>query len=398
LACDDLRLDGAAIDTRGCPKAAAGFAPGAAAGPHRVEGRAISLAEALDAAAAILRRSRAPLFTGLGTDLAGIRALLALAERAGAVVDRWRSGAQFAALGTVQRAGAFTATFGEIANRADLVLLLGRDPTRDYPRLLERLVANAAPLYRAGAPAVMHLGPGDARPEAMPLALQAAVEAPALLDAIAALAALVGGLSLGAAAKRSLPLEAIGALAERLKAARYGAIIWDPAGFAEGQAEAAAMLLLRLLRALNRKTRAVGLALGGSDNAQGVAQAMLWQAGWPGRLSYGAGIPEHDPWRHDAERLVEAGEVDALLWVAAISRAAPPATELPLIALLAPGIELARPAAVEIRVGIPGLDHGGTVLRADTVIAIPLAATRPSEAPSVARVAAGILERMAAAP
>ena len=52
-----------------------------------------------------------------------------------------------------------------------------------------------------------------------------------------------------------------------------------------------------------------------------------------------------------------------------------------MIALLAPDCVPAAPPQVEIRVGIPGIDHGGTMLRADTVVAIPMtrcAAERPS--------------------
>ena len=57
----------------------------------------------------------------------------------------------------------------------------------------------------------------------------------------------------------------------------------------------------------------MGLALGGNDNALGASQALLWQTGWPSRVSFSRGMPEHDPWLYDAERLVKAGEADALV-------------------------------------------------------------------------------------
>ncbi len=398
LACDDLTVGDGDIDTRGCPKAAAGFARPSGSAEHRVAGRPVSLEEATGAAAEILSAARAPLVTGLGADLAGVRALLALADRTGAIVDRWRSSAQLSNLAVVQRTGALMATFGEIANRADAVLLVGRDPTPEYPRLFERLLRSRAPLYRGAPPWVGYIGPAAGAPADMPPEAKILVDAPRLLEVLGALAALIRGRQITGSPAGELPLEPLRKLAQRLATARYGAIIWDVAAFPLGAAEPAVEMLVHILRLLNRGTRCVGLPLGGSDNAQGAAQAMLWQAGWPMRVSFAAGAPAHDPWCFDAERLMAAGEIDALLWVAALSASPPPATTVPTIAVVAPDVVLPKAPAVEIRVGIPGIDHGGAVTRADGVIALPLAATRPSALPSVAAAAAAILERLGAAP
>jgi formylmethanofuran dehydrogenase subunit B len=394
LVCDDLRLEAGRVDSRGCAKGAAGFARPSGTREHRVAGRPASLAEAAAAAATLLAQAQQPLITGLGADIAGLRAVLALADRSGAIVDRWQSAAQLNNLAVIERAGAFAATFGEVANRADVVLLLGRDPTPGHPRLIERLLRNDRALYRNAAPWVSYLGPPALAPTGIALGAQAPVEGGALLDALAALSALIRGKRVANGA--ALPLAALGQIAERFKAARYGAILWEAAAFAPGEAQLAVALVLHILRVLNLTTRCVGLPLGGGDNAQGASQTMLWQAGWPGRLSFATGTPEHDPWRFDAERLLAAREVDALVWVSSLSPAPPPATPVPTMALIAPDATLATPPAVEIRVGVPALDHAGTAVRADTVIALPLAATRPSALPSVAAAATAILEQLGA--
>jgi formylmethanofuran dehydrogenase subunit B len=394
LVCDDLRLEGGRVDSRGCAKGAAGFARPSGTREHRIAGRPASLAEAAAAAATLLAEARQPLITGLGADIAGLRALLALADRSGAMVDRWQSAAQLSNLSVVQRAGAFAATFGEVAGRADAVLLLGRDPTPEHPRLIERLLRNDRALYRSAAPWVSYIGPPALAPAGIALGAEAPVEAAALLDALSALSALLRDRRVANGA--ALPLAALGRIAQRLKSARYGAILWEAAAFAPGEAQLAVALVLHILRSLNTTTRCVGLPLGGGDNAQGASQTMLWQAGWPGRLSFATGAPEHDPWRFDAERLLAAREVDALLWVSSLSPTPPPATTVPTVALIAPDVTLAAAPAVEIRVGVPALDHAGTAVRADTVIALPLAATRPSPLPSVAAAATAILERLGA--
>jgi formylmethanofuran dehydrogenase subunit B len=394
LVCDDVALDGDRVDTRGCAKGAAGFARRPATVIHRVAGEPATLAQAAAAAAMLLSTARQPLITGPGADLAGIRALLGLADRLGAVVDRWQSSAQLANLAVVQRAGALAATFGEVANRADVVLLLGRDPAQDHPRFFERLLRNRAPLYR-DAPWVTFLGPAAAAPGDPAVRERIALGAERVIDALSVLAVLLGGRRV--AADATLPHAALVALAERLQAARYGAIVWDAAAFPAAEREPVATLVLQLLREATLKTRCVGLPLGGGDNAQGAAQAMLWQAGWPGRLSFADGVPAHDPWLYDAERLIAAGEVDALLWVAAAAPSPPPAAAPPTVALVAADAALPAVSAVEIRVGISGLDHSGTMMRADAIVALPLAASRPSALPSVAAAAAAILGHLGTA-
>ena len=397
LVCDDLLLEAGHVDSRGCAKGAAGFARPPGTREHRVAGRAASFADATAAAATLLGGAQQPLITGLGADIAGLRALLALADRSGAIVDRWQSSPQLDNLAVLQRAGAFAATFGEIANRADVVLLLGRDPSRDHPRLFERLLRNRTALYRSAAPWLSYLGPSALAPADVALGAQAPVEASSVVEALGALSAMIRGKPVAESASTALPVAALSQIAERLKAARYGAILWEAAAFARGEAQIAGALVLHMLRFLNVTTRCVGLPLGGGDNAQGAAQTMLWQAGWPGRISFATGTPEHDPWRFDAERLLAAREVDAVVWVATLSPTPPPATTVPMVALVAPDVTLATTPAVEIRVGVPALDHTGTAVRADTVIALPLAAARPSPLPSVAAAAAAILERIGAA-
>jgi len=395
LVCDDLLLDEGRVDTRGCAKGAAGFARRPAIVEHRINGRAASLGEAAAAAAGLLGAARLPLVTGLAADVAGLRALVGLADRLGAVIDRWQSAAQQTNLSLLQRAGALAATFAEIANRADVVLLIGNDPTPSQPRFFERLLRNRGALYRQAPPYVAFLGPEAAMPGDAAVSERVPVNEDALLDALSALAALGEGRKLAASA--SLPLVALGELADRLATAHYGAVVWDIAAFPPAARAPALAILLRMMRRLARRTRCVGLPLGGEDNAQGAAQVMLWQAGWPGRLSFAGGVPQHDPWRNHAQRLLAAGEADALLWVAALSAAPAPECGVPTVALLAADAPAAR-AEVEIRVGIPGLDHGGAVMRADTVVALPLAPARPSGLPSVAAAARAILAHLLATP
>jgi formylmethanofuran dehydrogenase subunit B len=396
LACGDLVVSDAGIDTRGCARAAAGFARGATPRkPHTVAGKPARLEAAVVAAADILRRASAPLFHGLTADLHGVRALLALAERVGGTVDHAYSPALLANAGVARASGWVTATFAEIANRADVILLVGSDPERNFPRFHERLTRHATPLYRDRPPRLLYIGPESLAPPAGASAMSAIVRDDQLLSGIAALSLLLRDRRPDPA-HRGLPLDALAEIASRLRDARYGAIAWDLSSYAAMTAELVVEYVADILRRLNAHTRCVGLPLGGSGNGLGAMQAALWQTGWPLRVSFSDGVPRHDPWRHDGARVSASAETDALLWVAALTTEPPPAIAAPLIALIADDLELAAPAAVEIRVGIPGVDHGGELVRSDTVIAVPLRAARPSDRPSVADVARAVLGKLAA--
>jgi len=384
LLCDDLAVTGSAVDTRGCAMAAAGFARATAPRrSHSVGGRDVDLATAAAAAAGILATARAPLFHGMTADLHGVRAMLALAERVGGIVDHQLSTGFLANVAVARASGWVTATYGEVANRADFILLVGADPARSFPRFYERLVRNATPLYRDAAPALAYLGPAGGAPSREVTPLQA-VDGD-LLPALGVLAALL----------RERPVRQLDTtlteIAARLSSARYGVIAWDVAAMPPSEAELAVELIAGMLRQLNVTTRCVGLPLGGSGNGLGAMQATLWQTGWPLRVGFGDGAPSHDPWRYDGNRLLAAGEADALVWVATLAAAPPPPTAVPVIAVVADDVTLSSPAAVEIRVGIPGIDHVGEALRGDTVIAMRLDAGTPSDRPSVAAAAAAIL-------
>ena len=92
-ACDDIEVtvaEGRIVGlTRTCELGDAWFAERTAEGPvTRIDGRAASVDEAADAAAAILRQARAPLIYGLGqTSCEAQRRAVALAEAVGAIVD-----------------------------------------------------------------------------------------------------------------------------------------------------------------------------------------------------------------------------------------------------------------------------------------------------------------------
>ena len=167
LGCDDLRIAiaGAELSLVGpdCAVAAAGFAWATSAERPTIDGQPATLEEAAARAAGLLRASSLPLFGGLGTDVAGMREVLALAERTGGIVDHAGSRGLLANVRAMQDGGTVTATLAEVRNRADLVLLVGTDTRAIAPRLIERCLAPKATLFGSIERRLVHLGPAPSR-------------------------------------------------------------------------------------------------------------------------------------------------------------------------------------------------------------------------------------------
>jgi formylmethanofuran dehydrogenase subunit B len=389
-ACDDIEAtiaEGRLADvTRTCELGDAWFAERAAERPPvaRIEGRAVPIDEAADAAAAILRRARAPLVHGLGqTSCEAQRRAVAIAEAAGAVIDPAGGGAAGLAY---QAIGSSTATFGEIRDRAELVVAWRADPATTHPRLLGRLRLESRPLVVV-----------DDRRTATAEEADAFLELDAALDfeALWALRALVGRAPLDRDRAGKLPLDGLDQLAERLIAARHLALLYGD-GLRD---EVDALALFELVRDLNRDRHAVALGLRREGNTRGAEDVLAWQTGFPAAVSFTRGYPRANAGELGAAGLLERGEVDAALVVASDPLAhLPPAAadrlrELPVVVVDARATATATAARVAFATAADGVEVAGTVHRMDGV-PIPLRAPLGAERPGVEDVLTAIAERL----
>src|SRR5262249_60339739 len=93
-----------------------------------IDGRPVELQAACAEAARLLDQSRLPLIAGLGTDVAGARAAIRLAQRLGGVIDHMHSDALLRDLDVMRGASMMGTTAAEARLRADVLLLVGHVP------------------------------------------------------------------------------------------------------------------------------------------------------------------------------------------------------------------------------------------------------------------------------
>jgi len=399
LLCEDVAVRTSAggtvaVSARGCELSRAGFARQSAPGPGspRVAGSAATLEQAVQAAAQLLREAWLPLIGGLATDVAGMRAAVELADRCGAVLDHATSAAKFRNLLAFQDRGAITTTLAEVRNRADLLVVIGTDVVSRFPRFFERIAAPRGTLFGLNDSERRCVFVGAKPPPDAPGRSDwIACERGDMPDLLGALAALSAGARLDAQRVGLVPIERLRELANSMRAARYGVIVWSAADLDFAHAELAVLAIMRTLTVLNRTTRFSGVPLGGTEADLTADAVLLWQVGLPLRTGFAADAPEYDPYRYDARRLLARREIDVLLWISTLSDLPlPPQTDAtpapPLILLAGPNAGAAQHADVYFPVASPGVDHGGHLVRTDKVVTVRLSAARQSLRPSCAQV------------
>jgi formylmethanofuran dehydrogenase subunit B len=376
--CDDIEVavaEGALASATGtCPLGDAWLAERTAEALPlaRLDGREVDFAEAVEAAAAILGEARLPLVCGLGgTDCESQRAAVALAEAVGAVIDP----ADGAASAAAQAFGASTTTFGDVRDRADLVVAWRADPVSTNPRLLPRLR-----LDRAGRAAERTLVVVDAQESATAAEADELIALEPELDfeALWALRALARDVPLDRGLAARLPLDQLERLARRLRESSYGVVLHGTAGYVQ------TLALLALVRDLASVAHVVALPLRGEGNARGAEDVLAWQTGYPAAVSFARGHPRSRAGEFSAVGLLERGEPDAALIVGSDAllelpqRAAENLRRMPTVVVDPRATETAAAARVAFTTAAAGVQREGTAHRMDGV-PVPLRAPLASE-------------------
>ncbi|MFA5016667.1 MAG: formylmethanofuran dehydrogenase subunit B [Methylobacter sp.] len=391
---DDLtiQVDGVSLKVveNGCAVNTPAFEQAITDTRPRVDGKDVSLDVAVAKAAALLKNTNQPVIGGCATDVNGMRALLALADRSGAVVDNMNfTGARnnFLAL---QDSGWMNTTLAEVKNRCDLLLVVGIDLESFSPRFFERYLWNKESMFMddTAKREVIYLGKAPSgtastSPDGQTaLVFECANEN--LPDVVAVLRALVKGNPIRVDSVGGIAVADLQGIADKLKAASYSVVTWAAGALAYSQAELTVQTISEMVKDINdRNTRSSGLPLGGKEGDQTANQVCGWTTGYPARTRFSSGFPEYDPFLNDANFLLGNGEADALVWVQAFNaKAVPPETALPTIVVGRSGMTFAKEPDVFIPVGTPGIDHVGHAYRMDNVVAIRLKKLRESGLPS----------------
>ncbi len=339
-------------------------------------------------AARLLSRSDHPVIGGNIADAAAAIAAFRLAKAIGGVVDHVAAEASLHDQALLADTGSMLVSPGEARQRADTFLLIGDEPLKAWPDLPDFLFGEGprhfldeTPKRRIVALSSREVGRRHGGNEVVWRKTDAG-DIPVLLGA---LRARIVGHPVAQAHDRA----ETDRLAETLKAAQFGVALWSA-----GELDALTLeMLTGLIKDLNAETRWSGLSIVEDTGAVCATMVAGWMNGFPLRTGFGRIYPEHDAWRFEARRLIESGEADAAIWIAAPGEA-PPAWlgGIPIIVVSKDSAPLGAGESVSLVVGLPGVDYDSVVYDRRIGTLVRVAATAPTGVPSVA----DALDRIAA--
>lgn len=370
LLCDDIVLENSnnqvKVINSSCAKTVAFFEQGWGEARPFIAGKPATLLAAISKVAEILKQARKPIFTGLGTDVQGFRALYSLSQKTNAKLSHMNAASMVRNLKVLQSNGWQTTTLTEVKNRADVIVCFGSDLLSHNARFFERFVDIDGMFVTAKHRQVIILGEVNNKSIIKSDALKAAWILPCTADKLPsvtmALRALVAGKRLKATAIAGVQTSDLQVLADHLKTARYAVLAWVAKDLDFPHAELTIQNITKTVAMLNKTTRAAGLPLGGSDGDTSANHANTWLSG----LALNDDNVEHD----------------AMLWVNSFSpEKIPPTTDKPLIIMGNSNIN--HQADVFIPIATPGLDCSGTLFRVDSSVVLPLKKVREHDLPTL---------------
>lgn len=344
-----------------------------------IHGQPVSLEEAVEKAAQILTDATFPITYGLSdTTCEAQRVAVAITDWIGGTVDTTTSVCHGPSGMAFQGVGEVTCSLGEIRNRADFVLFWGGNPAESHPRHFTRYSlmpkGEFLPNGRKDRYAVLIDVRKTKSAKAADLYLQ--VKPRCDFELAWAFRGLVAGLDLDPVAVKEstgVELSVLKEVAERMKAAKFGVILFGMGLTMTRGKHLNTESVLALARDLNKYTRFTAKPMRGHGNVTGADNVVSWSTGYSFGVNLNRGYPRFNPGEFTTSDTLARKEADAALIIASdpMSNFSQPAREhfktIPSIVLDPKLSETAKVATVAFTTAVYGINTPGTVYRMDDV-------------------------------
>jgi formylmethanofuran dehydrogenase subunit B len=379
LLCDDILVENnnniISVLNTNCIKAVHFFEQSLSQVSPQINGKPVSLQEAIAHAAKLLKTSGQPIFAGLSTDVAGFRAVYNLTQKTNGSLNHINAQGSVRNLKVLQSTGWQTTTLTEVKNRADVIVCIGTDIVTHHPRFFERFVWTENALFtEPHRRQIVYIGDKNLKTKhgQQPHGYSAEhiqCSNADLPEVLAVLNALVLNKPIKVSQVCDISIEELEELADDLKSASYAVLAWVAADLDFPHAELTIGQITQIVTTLNQTSRAAGLPLGGSDGGTTANSANTWLSG----LSLSDEIVEHD----------------LMIWVNSFSADALyskqlPETDKPLIIVGNSNIQCK--ADVFIPIATPSLDCNGALFRVDSAVVLPLKKVRENDLPTLSEI------------
>jgi formylmethanofuran dehydrogenase subunit B len=358
-----------------------------------IGGQPASIEDGVARAAAILAGARYPIIYGLSdTTCEAQRIAVSIGDWIGGNVDTTTSVCHGPSGMAFQGVGEVTCSLGEIANRGDLVIFWGSNPAESHPRHFTKYSLMPKGMFLPNGRKDRTCVLVDVRKTKSAKAADIFIPIKPRKDfeALWTLRALAQDIPLDAAeveAETGVPLATWQDLMARMKAAKFGVILFGMGLTMTRGKHLNSEAVLALVRDMNAYTRFVAKPMRGHGNVTGADNVVSWRTGYPFGVNLSRGYPRFNPGEYTTADTLARREADAAMIIASdpmanFSQAAREhLASIPYIALDPKETPTTRGAAVAFTTATYGINTSGTVYRMDDV-PIPLRPAFDSPHPS----------------
>ncbi len=347
-----------------------------------IEGKQATYEEAFDRATEILLNATFPITYGLSDSTCEAqRVAVAITDWIGGTVDTTTSVCHGPSGIAFQAVGEVTCSLGEIKNRADFIIFWGGNPAESHPRHFTKYSlmpkGEFIPNGRKDRTAVLIDVRKTKSAKAANIFLQ--IKPRSDFELAWALRGLAKGIDIDPSVeqKTGISLDTLNDLMDRMKAAKFGVILFGMGLTMTRGKHLNSEAVLALTRDMNNHTRWTCKPMRGHGNVTGADNVVSWTTGYPFGVNLNRGYPRFNPGEFTTSDVLARGEADAALIIASdpMSNFSQPARDhlkrIDSIVLDPKLSDTAKIATVAFTTSTYGINTGGTVYRMDDV-PIPL--------------------------
>jgi formylmethanofuran dehydrogenase subunit B len=343
-----------------------------------IDGKEVSVEEAVEEAAQTLVNAKFPITYGLSdTTSEAQRQAVAISDFIHGNIDTTTSVCHGPSGLAFQGIGESTSTLGEVKNRADLVIYWGGNPAESHPRHFGRYAVTPKGMFTPGGKKDRTVVLVDVRKTKSSPVADILIK-PKLgkdFEVLWALRALVKGKKVADNIEEitGVPLEALEDLAERMKNCKFGVLFFGMGLTMTRGRHFNSGALLALATDLNEFTHFVAKPVRGHGNVTGADNVVSWQTGYPFGVNFSRGFPRFNPGEFTTVDTLSNGHADAALIIASDpasnfpKKAIDHLKSIPVISLDTKPTETSKDAHVAFRTSTYGINTGGTAYRMDDV-------------------------------
>ncbi len=331
--------------------------------------------DAIEKAAQVIAGSKKPLMYGWScTDCEAQAVGVALAEASKAVVDNTASVCHGPSVLALQDVGYPICTFGEVKNRADVIIYWGCNPFHAHPRHMSRHVYGRGFFRERGRSdrTVVVVDPRES--DSSKLAdIHLKLDFNKDYELVDAIRTVMAGHEILYDEVAGISRETIEEVVDALKKAQFGCLFFGM-GITHTRGKHRNIdTAIQLVQDLNNYSKWTLIPMRGHYNVTGFNQVCTWETGYPYCVDFADGSPRYNPGETGSNDVLQSKEADSMMVIASDPGAHFPQkslqrmAEIPVIAIEPHRTPTTEMADIIIPPAIVGMEAAGSAYRMEGV-------------------------------